>query len=128
MCCGTIAPVAQFFSLHVAQVMRTVSAEEAESGLSDVPTALKPSAGDSVGMPQQQPPKQQWAGGNSGGDGGSASLEVPALRGDTATAGDDDSDLVKALRGELCLQEVDAPQPRYVQVPRTRQLSVHVAS
>ncbi|GBG00520.1 phosphoinositide 3-kinase regulatory subunit 4 [Raphidocelis subcapitata] len=89
------------------QVLRTLTAEEAEVGCVDVPAALKPltsrhhtSAALAAGGAAAQPQKQQQQAGN----------DAPQ----EASQGDFD-ELSEALRSGLCLQEVDAPQAR----PRT---------
>lgn len=74
-----------------SQVLRTLTAEEAQSGCADAPAALKPAA-DSAESQQRRL-----------GSIGSMTLEgTPA----------DGEDLAEGLKSGLCISEVDTPQAR----------------
>jgi hypothetical protein len=95
------------------QVLRTLTAAEAESGCVDVPSALRPPS---------SPPGQASA---SGRPLAGASQLVPGAAGSSGTAAaaaaaaegpgnpGEGNDLAAAMRSGLCLQEVDMPQARW---------------
>jgi hypothetical protein len=100
------------------QVLRTLTAAEAESGCVDVPAALKPPT-PAPGQGRAGSKAAAAAGGSAaakappgspqGGGGDRSGAAAGALPLGDAGEGDD---LEEALRSGLCLQEIDTPQAR----------------